>query len=84
MSKYREIYLVELMSKPKHLLDQTDPTEKYRDPNDPDEQKIAFFRRRPGDMCPPRFYRLHHYRSGLRYRRLLRILGRHGGSHDEM
>jgi hypothetical protein len=68
---------VEVISRPKHLLDQTDPTGEYCNPNDPDEQKIAFFYRRPGDIYSPRFYNLLQYRSGQRHRRLLRILGRH-------
>jgi hypothetical protein len=74
MSKHREIYLVEVMERP---MDPTDPAGKYRDPHDPDEQQIAVFRRRVGEECAPRLYRPYRYRSGLRYQRLLRILGRH-------
>lgn len=48
------------------------------------ELQIAVFRKREGEYTNPRMYNSYRYRSGLRYERLLRILGRHGGSHDEM
>ena len=51
---------------------------------DESEDKIAIFRKLPGEYTNPRLYRPYQYRSGLRYERLLRIIGRHGGSHDEM
>jgi hypothetical protein len=47
------------------------------DPDNPDQQ-IAIFRRDVGDITPPRIYQPYKYRSGLRFKRLLCILGRHG------
>ena len=79
MSRHREIYLVEVMALPKGRMAKLDPTGIYTRKEDPDHpfQHIAIFRRRVGEQCPPRIYQPYKYRPGLRYQRLLKILGRH-------
>jgi hypothetical protein len=75
MSQYREIYLVELMTQSENQRARTDPTGVYSSLEP--QQQIGVYRRRVGEQCAPRIYRPYLYRSGLRFQRLLRILGRH-------
>lgn len=75
--KTKEIYLVTVMPRPEALQAQTDPTGCYSSQDDVDEQQIAIYHRRIGDPTPPRIYRPYKYRQGLRFRRLLKIIGRH-------
>ena len=71
MSKYKEIYLVEILSRPMiYLAPKMIPYQP--------EDIIAVFRRYQGDEKPGPLYRPYQQRSGLRHRRLLRIIGRHG------
>ena len=74
MSKYREIYLAETMEMAREMMERVDPVGVY---SSPDQLQIVVFRRRVCEECAPRLYRPYKYRSGLRFQRFLRIIGRH-------